>query len=519
MKSKKSKITSTLPPDVEFPHCINEYVCGPAGRQRSGDLKVIPLHQTKDGKLPDAEISPDIRSAIEAQVEDHLFSGAAGEVRLLRIKSDRFALIGLGTAPADRSAYRWAGARAAQAARNVQAPVAALHNGSIPIGDWAAAAAHMAEGAELGSFSFQHYKAAKATSANSNAPLKVHFIHATRNADFDKAVRQAVECCSATNFARHLANHPPNVINPASLVDICTQLAKSCGLKCRVIPYNEAQRLALGGLCSVGKGSPNKPALIILQHAPSTVVNRPPVAIVGKAVTFDTGGISIKPAADMGAMKYDKCGGMTAIGVAVAAALLKLPYHVVCAIPTAENSVDGDAYRPGDIIRMHNSKTVDITNTDAEGRLILADAISFVCQQYRPSMVIDLATLTGGVVTALGSVYAGLMSNHDKLAEHLIDAGNRTDELLWRLPLHPQYRKLLDSPHADMVNSGGREAHPIQGGMFLQEFVPAGTPWAHLDIAGVAHPKKENRYLKGDEASGFGVRLLVEFIKFGGHIQ
>lgn len=510
MQAKTDKLISA---GVELPRVINSYVSGPLNTSWTGILTALPVHKVADRKHYGEHFDPHTCEAIETQMNDHLFSANEGEARLLHIKGQRVVLIGLGNHSNDRSILRWAGARAAQVAREMRRPILVLDRGTIPAGSWPAAAADMAEGAELGSFTFQHYKKQSSRHQTTGDGLRLHFVDQASSARFSTAIHSAVTCASAANFARHLANHPPNAINPTTLVQLCRKLAKECGLACKIITFAEAQRLSMGGLCSVGQGSPNKPALIILEHKPAGSRSKRPIAVVGKAVTFDTGGISIKPAADMGAMKYDKCGGMAAIGVAAAAAMLKLPRHIVCAVPTAENMVDGGAYRPGDIIRMYNAKTVDVTNTDAEGRLILADAISYVCRHYKPSVLIDLATLTGGVITALGGVYAGLMSNNDELASQLITAGVATDEWLWRLPLNPRYRKLLDSPHADMVNSGGREAHPIQGGMFLQEFVPAGTPWAHLDIAGVSHPKKEYRYLKGEQASGFGVRLLVEFIK------
>ena len=513
MPKMQSKADGLISAGIELPRVINTYVSGSLNHSWKGTLTALPVYKVTDRKRYREHFNPATCEAIETQINDHLFSALEGETRLLHIQGQRVVLIGLGRESNDRSILRWAGARAAQVAREMRRPILILDRGLIPAASWPAAAADMAEGAELGSFTFQHYKKPSSSQQTTAEMLRLHFVDKTRSPKFKAAIRDVVTCASAANFARQLANHPPNVINPTTLVQICRKLAKECGLNCKIISFAEAQRLSMGGLCSVGQGSPNKPAIIILEHKPAVFSNKRPIAVVGKAVTFDTGGISIKPAADMGAMKYDKCGGMAAIGVAAAAAKLKLPRHIVCAVPTAENMVDGDAYRPGDIIRMYNAKTVDVTNTDAEGRLILADAISYVCRHYKPSVLIDLATLTGGVVTALGGVYAGLMSNNDELADQLITAGGATDEWLWRLPLNPRYRKLLDSPHADMVNSGGRDAHPIQGGMFLQEFVSPGTAWAHLDIAGVSHPRKEYRYLKGEQASGFGVRLLVEFIK------
>ncbi len=513
MQSKKLRNNPPLPKGVESPRPMNRYSVGVPVKSAAAEvLTIIPVRQSRDRAELKRDFDPAVFDMILAEMHDNLFLAAEGEMRHVRTAGGRIGLVGMGKDHTERSMYRWIGACAVQMARVTKMESVVIVRGSIAEERWPQAAADIAEGAELGSFTFGHYKH---TSQEDRKPRPLHLHFATDSAVklFNTDLQQAVTAAAATNFVRQLANHPPNVIHPESLEQICRTMADRLHLKFRVITFAEAKRLSMGGLCSVGRGSPHKPAIIILEHAPAASRSKPPIAVVGKAVTFDTGGISIKPAADMGAMKYDKCGGMAAIGVAVAAAMLNLPQRVVCAIPTAENMPDGDAYRPGDIIQMHNGKTVDVTNTDAEGRLILADAISYICEEYKPKCLIDLATLTGGVVTALGGVYAGLMSNHDDLAAELVAAGERTDEWLWRLPLQRRYRKLLDSPHADMVNSGGREAQPIQGGMFLQEFIPDSVPWAHLDIAGVAHLRKEYRYLKGDQASGFGVRLIIAFIK------
>ncbi len=513
MQSNRLRNNPPLPKGVESPRPVNRYRVGVPNKSAATDvLTIIPVRQTRDRAELKRDFDPAVFDMILAEMHDNLFLAAEGEMRHVRTAGGRIGLVGMGKDHTERSMYRWIGACAAQMGRVTKMESVVMVRGSIAEDRWPLAAADIAEGAELGSFTFSHYKHPSKDDQKFRK-LHLHFAADSAVKLFNTDLQRAAMTAAAANFARQLANHPPNVIHPESLVQICRTVAHRLHLKFRVITFAEAERLSMGGVCSVGRGSPHKPAIIILEYAPAVSRVNPPIAVVGKAVTFDTGGISIKPAADMGAMKYDKCGGMAAIGVAVAAAMLNLPQRVVCAIPTAENMPDGDAYRPGDIIRMHNGKTVDVTNTDAEGRLILADAISYICEEYKPKYLIDLATLTGGVVTALGGVYAGLMSNHDGLANELKSAGERVDEWLWRLPLHRRYRGLLDSPHADMVNSGGREAQPIQGGMFLQEFIPAEVPWAHLDIAGVAHPRRDYRYLKGDQASGFGVRLIVDFIK------
>lgn len=499
---------------AEIPEIINRYrITTAAVTPESQTLMVVAISEGA-GKADFAAPALDeaLIRHIQREMASHFFRGKPGECHRTNLPTGRCLLIGAGKKP-DAGIYRWMGGQIAAAAKDCQGTAVRIHRGMIPHAQWPAAVEAITEGIELASFSFDVYKSiVKEATAPARAITYQFAAEGLATASLNHAIHRSAQIASAVNFARHLANQPPNVINPSTLTAICQTLAKRLGLKLRVVGYAEAAKLSMGGLCAVGKGSPNKPALIILEHKPSKVGGKDAVAIVGKAVTFDTGGISIKPAADMGAMKYDKCGGMAAIGVLCAAALLKMPRHVIGVIPTAENMVDGDAYRPGDIIHMYNNKTVDITNTDAEGRLILADAIGYACKAYGAKTVIDMATLTGGVITALGGVYGGLMSNNDALAQRLIEAGQATDEWVWRLPLHERYRKLLDSPHADMVNSGNREAHAIQGGMFLQEFVPDGIHWAHLDIAGVAHPRKDHRYLKGEQASGFGVRLIMHYL-------
>jgi leucyl aminopeptidase len=238
--------------------------------------------------------------------------------------------------------------------------------------------------------------------------------------------------------------------------------------------------------------------------------------LVGKAITFDTGGYSIKPSAGLEWLKFDKCGGAAVLGVMKAAADLKLKCNLVGLIAAAENAISERAYRPGDILRMMNGKTVEVISTDAEGRLILADALWYGQTKLRPTTLIDVATLTGGVGVALGKVAAGLMANDDALANDLGEAARRAFEPLWRLPLWDEYKELLESTEADLKNvSTKREAHAIVGGMFLKEFVKPETPWAHLDIAAVA-TLEDGKGPTGKGATGFGVRLLVEFLRLRG---
>jgi len=258
--------------------------------------------------------------------------------------------------------------------------------------------------------------------------------------------------------------------------------------------------------------------MIALEHSPGEKrktknANRSaaPLLVVGKSITFDTGGISIKPADKMGEMIFDKCGGMAVLGLMYAVAKLKLPINVVGILTSAENMPGSRAYRPGDILRMYNGVTVEVTNTDAEGRLVLGDALAWGIETYKPAAVLDLATLTGGCVVALGHTMAGVMTNSDALMTELQQAADAAGEKVWRLPLGDDQRDQIKSDPADIVNSAGRWASPLQGGAFLSHFVPEGTPWAHMDIAGVADTEKETSlYAKG--STGWGVRTLIDWV-------
>jgi len=336
-----------------------------------------------------------------------------------------------------------------------------------------------------------------------------------------KAFDRAVTVADSANFARHLALTPPNKANPAHIVTQARKIARDTGLTVTVLDEKELKKQGMGGILAVGQAGSTPPAMIVLEHKPEGAAKQKPIILVGKAVTFDTGGYSLKTRGSMAEMKYDKCGGMAVLGAMRAIASLKLKRRVVGLVPTVENMVDQNAYRPDDVLTMHNGVTVEVTNTDAEGRLILADALSYGHKHYDAAAVVDLATLTGGVVVALGSLMAGCFCNDAALRQRLFDAGEDTGEQLWHLPLWTEHRALMDSKAADIVNSGGsgKGAHAIQGAAFLSFFVDKDSPkklptlpWAHLDIAGVADAESDTKlYPKGP--TGFGVRLLTRFVE------
>ena len=322
-------------------------------------------------------------------------------------------------------------------------------------------------------------------------------------------VGEARRLADAVNYARALAHQPANIIHPTSLAAEARKLARTHKMKCTVLDVPQLKKLGMNGLIAVGAGAAHPSKLIRLEYK-AAPRSRNTTVLVGKAVTFDTGGYSIKSKDGLETLKYDKCGGMTVMGVMKAAALLHLKCNLIALIPAAENAISAQAYRPGDIIKMASGKTVEVISTDAEGRLILADALWYAQKYLKPTALINIATLTGGVRAALGTAAAGLMSNDDDLAAELGESGRATNERLWRLPLWDEYRELIRGTDSDIKNSAGkRDAHCIVGGMFLKEFVNDGVPWAHIDIANVA--TSDSGQITG--ATGFGVRLLVDYLK------
>jgi len=362
----------------------------------------------------------------------------------------------------------------------------------------------LAEGLLLGSFRFDKHK----SKTEEPTPATVYFL----DGSLKPTLERAAIICEATNLTRTWAHEPANVINPVSLAERVQELAMEVGLKCTVLDDKQLKEMGAGAIVAVGQGSANPSRLIILEYQPSPKSEAQPVALVGKAITFDTGGYSIKTTMGMVGMKYDKCGAMAVLGVMVASAKLKLPIPLVGLLAASENMISDVSYRPNDIIKTLSGKTIEIISTDAEGRVVLSDALTYAQQNFDPRAMIDIATLTGGIVTALGSNRAGLFATTDELANDLFSAGEATHERLWRMPLDEEYFDMIKSVDADMKNSAGApKASPIVGATFLKQFVDDRTPWAHLDIAGVSDWDNEMPYCpKG--ASGFGVRLLVEYL-------
>ena len=315
-----------------------------------------------------------------------------------------------------------------------------------------------------------------------------------------------------TNFARDLVSEPPNVLNPKEYVNRLIKL-KKLGLKVTVYDEKKLKKLGMFSLLGVGQGSVNKSYLVTLEWYGNKKNKNNPLSFVGKGVCFDTGGISLKPAKFMEEMKYDMAGSAVVVGLMKNLAIRKAKVNVVGVVGLVENMPGGNAQRPGDIVKSYSGKTIEVLNTDAEGRLVLADALSFTEKKFKPKFIIDLATLTGAIIIALGEEFAGLFSNNDQLSSKIIKAGEEVNEKIWRLPLHKNYDKLMNSTVADVQNinyAGG--AGSITAAQFLQRFIINKTPWAHLDIAGMAFSKKAANINPGG-ATGFGVRLLNRFVE------
>lgn len=362
----------------------------------------------------------------------------------------------------------------------------------------------LVEGLLLGGFTFEKYKSSRKNGSN-----KVFLLTGKDSRSLRTVVQRATITSEAVNLSREWAHEPPNVINPVTLAARVQKLASETGLKCRVLDDRQLEKMGAGAIVAVGKGSATPSRLLVLEYPGKS--KGKPVILVGKSITFDTGGYSIKTGEGMVGMKYDKSGGMTVIATLVAASRLGLKTPLVGIVAAAENMISGGSYRPNDIVTAMNGKTIEVISSDAEGRLVLSDALVYAQKNHKPRALIDLATLTGGVVIALGSVRAGFMTNNDRLADALYASGDRSFERLWRLPMDEEYFELIKGDDSDMKNSGAKKAHPIIGGIFLKQFVSDEIPWAHIDIAGVADTEKDLPYCsKG--ATGFGVRLLLDYL-------
>jgi leucyl aminopeptidase len=445
------------------------------------------------------------------------FTGKTGSTALLytdgRIAAGRVLLVGMGEKKnATVDTLRRAAACAAKKAVAIKAKTlgVALHGAMGAEFDYVTMGRASAEGAYLGSYRYDEFVTGDGNQRASALDVKVIDPEAPKKAAIGKGIATGEVIGRAHCFARTLANRPANVVSPAVLASEARKLPREVeGLTCTILDNKQLSSKGMGGILAVGAGSANTPKLIILRYSPPGRRRRPAVALVGKAVTFDAGGISIKPAAHMNRMKLDKSGGAAVMAAIKAAAELKLALDVYGIIPAAENMPSGSSYRPGDIITTFSGKTVEVQNTDAEGRMLLCDAISYA-DKLNCEIIIDIATLTGSCLVALGRHMAGLMGNDRKLTDRLLAAADESGEKLWLLPSGDEYAEEVKSKIADLKNIGGRWGGACTAAAFLRQFA-AGRKWAHLDIAGVDLLEKDTEF-SAEGSSGFGVRLLTMYL-------
>jgi leucyl aminopeptidase len=442
-----------------------------------------------------------------AAIEARGFEPKVGQVQIVEGAGGGLtAVAGLGDAVAlDAAALRRVGVSVARTLKK-QTTIATPILEDLPVSlDAAGAAQAFAEGVVLGAYTFEKYK----SEAKPSTITKVVLV-GSGGRTWGPAAGRGAAIADAVCFARDLVNEPGGTLTPPELAKLAAARARRAGLTVRVHTEAAIERLGLGGLLGVNRGSVQPPRLLELVYEPT---GRPAgtLALVGKGLTFDSGGLSLKTGQGMMTMKCDMGGAAAVIGAMVALPVVKPKARVHAWVPITDNMPGGDATRPGDILRIRNGKTVEVLNTDAEGRLVLADALS-LASETKPDAIVDLATLTGACMVALGSSIAGLMGNDDAFVAAVRDAAGATGERVWPLPLPADYKKQLDSPVADMKNIGGAYGGSLTAGLFLQEFVGAGISWAHLDIAGPA-------FLEAEEpdqprgGTGFGVRMLVELAR------
>jgi leucyl aminopeptidase len=461
-----------------------------------------------------AEVNQALSGQLVRAATEEGFRGKVDQTFVLhthgRLPAARVVLVGTGPRNRmDAEALRQAAGRGVKAAQKLRARSVAM---AVP-GNPSESLRPVAEGAALGAYRFDQYRT---EGREERVPLEaVRFLlpdGAARARAMDEQLERVLHVTEAANLARTLVNEPAGQLTPEALAEEASRVAKGRGLEVRVSGPNELKKLRMGMFSAVGQGSQNTPRLIEISYRPkkASEAKARPVALVGKAITFDSGGLSLKSVENMADMKSDMAGSAAVLGALQVSAELAPPFPVLGYLGAAENMPGGASYRPGDILVSRLGKTVEVTNTDAEGRLVLGDVLAYAVEQ-RPAALVDLATLTGACVVALGHWVGGLFSNNDALADELLSAAGRAGESFWRLPLVDMQRETLRSDVADMKNLGERWGGAITAAVFLREFV-GDTPWAHLDIAGPALAPRERGY-QGRGATGVGVRTLGAFLE------
>jgi len=486
---------------------------------RTGLLAVGLFSDAKVLDKLNAQLNSKLDGAIERLIKLGDFKPKDGTSAIVygneRIGAERVLLVGLGEKKkATLDTLRKAASNTAKKSveMKIETISLALHKAFGGRFDLSAMGQACAEGAYFGSYRYDEFVT---ESENGRADsLKVELIDSdsAKTRKLNKGLSMGSAIGKAQSYARTLANRPANVINPAELAAAAKELARSAKrLSCTVFDEKQLAAKGMGGVLAVGSGSQNKPRFIVLKYSPArrAASRQPTVALVGKAITFDSGGISIKPAANMDQMKLDKTGGIAVLATMKAVAELGLPVNVYGIIPSAENLPSGTSYRPGDIITTFSGKTVEVQNTDAEGRMILCDGLSYAVKQ-KCDIIIDIATLTGACMVALGKYMAGLMGNDEKLIKQLQRASKDSGEKVWPMPSGEEYAKEMKSKIADLKNIGSKWGGACTAAAFLRQFV-GDTKWAHLDIAGMDIFSKPTEF-SAEGSTGFGMRLLTTYL-------
>jgi leucyl aminopeptidase len=481
----------------------------PADIQAGANAALAVLAYEAAALSPEAKaVNEAIGGALARAVAGGRFTGAKGQTLDLAapagLEAARVVLIGVdGVGAVEPEAIEIAAGHAYQAVK-----ASGVTELVLKLGGDAETAARAAFGVKLAAYRFDKYRTTE--KAEKKPSVTVVKIAAADPAKAAKAFEGLEALADGVLFARDLVAEPANILYPAEFARRVKAL-ESLGLEVEILGEAEMTKLGMGSLLGVGQGSRRESQLAVIRWNGAADKAAQPIAFVGKGVCFDTGGISIKPADGMEDMKWDMGGAAAVAGLMHALAGRKAKVNAVGVLGLVENMPDGNAQRPGDVVTSMSGQTIEVINTDAEGRLVLADALWYTQERFKPKFMIDLATLTGAIIIALGHDYAGLFSNNDGLSEKLLEAGKAEREPLWRLPLPAAYEKQIESPIADMKNIGGRPAGSITAGLFLQKFVN-GLPWAHLDIASTAWKKPSSDPTVPDGAVGFGVRLLNRLV-------
>jgi leucyl aminopeptidase len=487
-------------------------VAGKIEKQKTG-AAIIPVFEDEKLSVIAGRIDKALGGAVQRLIKRGDFKPKAGAVTLLypdgKIAAERLLLAGLGKKndfTPDR--LRQAAGKAAPFARNSGATDIVLVADGLGLEPQEAGQA-LTEGSVLGLYRFLKYK----TNEENGRGKEIQAItllteNAASRAVMQKGAKTGEVIAGSVVLARDMVSHPSADMTPAIIAAKAREIARRYGMKVQVLERKQMQKLGMGALLGVAAGSVQPPKFIIVEYRRGG--KKPFIALVGKTITFDSGGISIKPAENMDKMKDDMSGGAAVLGALRTAAELKLPLNIVGLLPATENMPSGSAYKPGDVLRTLSGQTIEVLNTDAEGRLILSDALAYACR-YKPAVIVDIATLTGACGIALGNEASGMLGNNDALKRKIREAGEKTGERVWELPLWDAYHELIKSDIADMKNTGGRAGGVITAAALLSKFVQK-YPWVHLDIAATSWTEKDRPYTpKG--ATGVGVRLLTQFLR------